>query len=79
LPTEQTTEGVEHIEVYRCDHCKGVASILIHKHSEKGTWPEIEFCPFCGLSKKYLPEFDNEHGKSLNKGESIQGRGEKRD
>ena len=57
---KQKTEGVEHIEVYRCNHCEGVASILIHKHTEKGTWPEIEFCPFCGLSKMYPVDFNND-------------------
>jgi len=53
-------------EVYRCVHCAGVASILISKHTKKGTWPEIEFCPFCGLSNMYLAEFNNEYDKSLN-------------
>ncbi len=52
-------------EVYRCAHCAGVASILISKHTEKGTWPEIEFCPFCGLSNMYPAEFNNESNKSL--------------
>ena len=62
---KQKTEGVEHIEEYRCNHCEGVASILIHKHTEKGTWPEIEFCPFCGLSKMYPVDFSNESNKLL--------------
>jgi hypothetical protein len=53
-------------EVYRCVHCAGVASILIRKHTKKGTWPEIEFCPFCGFSNMYPREFDNEHDKLLN-------------
>jgi len=55
-------------EVYRCAHCAGVASILISKHTKKGTWPEIEFCPFCGFSNMYLGEFNNESDKSLNEG-----------
>lgn len=63
---EQKTESAEHIEVYRCIHCAGVASILIRKHTKKGTWPEIEFCPFCGFSNMYPREFDNEHDKLLN-------------
>jgi hypothetical protein len=67
---KQKTEEAEHIEVYRCIHCKGVASILISKHTEKGTWPEIEFCPFCGLSNIYLREFINEHDKLLNEKKS---------
>jgi len=63
----QKAESSEYIEVYRCTHCAGVASILIHKHTKKGTWPEIEFCPFCGWSNIYPGEFDNEHNKLLNK------------
>jgi len=63
---KQKAESAEHIEVYRCIHCAGVASILIRKHTKKGTWPEIEFCPFCGLSNMYLGEFNNEYDKSLN-------------
>jgi len=55
-------------EPYRCVHCAGVASILISKHTKKGTWPEIEFCPFCGFSNMYLGEFNNESDKSLNEG-----------
>lgn len=58
--------SAEHIEVYNCIHCAGVASILISKHTKKGTWPEIEFCPFCGLSNIYPREFDNEFDKLLN-------------
>jgi hypothetical protein len=64
---EQKTASAEHIEMYRCIHCTGAASILIQKHSEKGTWPEIEFCPFCGMSNMYPAEFNNEDNNSLNK------------
>ncbi len=53
-------------EIYRCVHCAGVARILISKHTEKGTWPEIEFCPFCGMSNMYPAEFSNKDDKSLN-------------
>jgi len=63
---KQKTESAEHIEVYKCIHCAGVASILIREHTKKGTWPEIEFCPFCGLSNRYPKEFDNEHDTLLN-------------
>jgi hypothetical protein len=62
---KQRSVGAE-AEVHRCLHCTGVASILIIKHTKKGTWPEIEFCLSCGLSNKYPREFDNEHGKLLN-------------
>jgi hypothetical protein len=62
---KQKTENAEHIEVYRCIHCAGVVSILIREHTKKGTWPEIEFCPFCGMSNMYLREFNNEHDKLL--------------
>jgi hypothetical protein len=57
---KQDQESTNHIEVYRCIHCAGIANILIRKHTKKGTWPEIEFCPFCGLSNMYPREFDNE-------------------
>jgi hypothetical protein len=60
---KQNPISAEAIEVYRCVHCAGVASILISKHTKKGTWPEIEFCPFCGMSNLYPREFDNEHDK----------------
>ena len=60
---KQKTESAEDNEVYRCIHCAGVASILIREHTQKGTWPEIEFCPFCGLSNMYPREFDNERDK----------------
>jgi len=63
---KQEAESAEHIEVYKCIHCAGVASILISKHTKKGTWPEIEFCPFCGFSNMYPAEFSNEYDKSLN-------------
>lgn len=53
-------------EVYRCVHCAGVASILISKSTEKGTWPEIEFCPFCGFSNMFFVELNNESDNSLN-------------
>ena len=46
---------------YECIHCKGIASIGIVKRTEKGTVPEIEFCPFCGLSNAYTREADNDH------------------
>jgi len=62
---EQKLTSVE-AEVYRCAHCAGVASILIREPTKKGTWPEIEFCPFCGLSNMYPAEFSNEEDKSLN-------------
>ncbi len=67
---KQKAESEEHIELYRCIHCAGVAGISIIEHTKKGTWPEIEFCPFCGLSNIYPKEFDNEHDKSL-KEESL--------
>jgi len=53
-------------EVYRCVHCAGVASILISKPTEKGTWPEIEFCPFCGFSNMFFVALNKESDNSLN-------------
>ncbi len=63
---KQKAESAVQIELYKCHHCAGVANILIRKHTKKGTWPEIEFCPFCGLSNRYPREFDNEHDTLLN-------------
>jgi hypothetical protein len=53
-----------HEKVLKCIHCTGIASILIIKHTEKGTLPEIEFCPFCGLTNMYPVEAVNEHEKN---------------
>ena len=63
---KQKEQSLERNEVYRCIHCAGVASILVCEHTKKGTWPEIEFCPFCGLSNGYPREFNNGHDKLLN-------------
>ena len=63
---KQKAERAEQIELYKCIHCAGVANILIREHTKKGTWPEIEFCPFCGLSNRYPREFDSEHDTLLN-------------
>lgn len=43
---------------YECIHCKGIARIVIVKPAQKATEPEIEFCPFCGLSNAYPRETD---------------------
>ena len=59
-------ESGEHMEVHKCIHCAGVAGILIRGHTQKGTWPEIEFCPFCGMSNMYPRELDNEQDKLIN-------------
>jgi hypothetical protein len=57
---KQKAESIEHVEVHRCIHCAGVASILTQEHTEKGIWPEIEFCPFCGMSNTYPRELVDE-------------------
>jgi hypothetical protein len=62
----QKVESSEYTEMYRCIHCAGVANILIREHTKKGTWPEIEFCPFCGTSNIYPGELENEEDKLLN-------------
>lgn len=51
MKQEATTMSQE--AAYRCIHCGGIASIRVILHTEKGTWPEIEFCPFCGLTNRY--------------------------
>jgi len=51
---------IDYNTVYKCIHCEGISSIGIVKHTEKGTVPEIEFCPFCGLSNAYPREADND-------------------
>ncbi len=63
---KQEEQSADLIEVYKCVHCAGVANILIREHTKKGTWPEIEFCPFCGMSNMYPREVDNEEDKLLN-------------
>lgn len=49
----------EHDKVYQCIHCSGIAIISVLRHTEKGTWPEIEFCPFCGSTNMYPAESAN--------------------
>jgi hypothetical protein len=63
---KQKGQSADLIEVYKCIHCAGVANILIREHTKKGTWPEIEFCPFCGMSNMYPRELDNQHDNLLN-------------
>jgi hypothetical protein len=46
------------MEEYICIHCNGVAQINIIKDTDKATLPEIEFCPFCGMSNFYPKESD---------------------
>jgi hypothetical protein len=58
---KQEAAIMNHREGYRCIHCEGIASVLIIKHTEKGTWPEIEFCPFCGSTDIHPVEFADEH------------------
>jgi hypothetical protein len=43
-------------EKYKCKHCKGVTSIKVLRDTEKATIPQIEFCPFCGMSNFYPKE-----------------------
>jgi len=44
------------VEEYECIHCRGITGIRIIKDTEKGTWPRIEFCPFCGMSDIFPKE-----------------------
>jgi hypothetical protein len=46
------------MEVYKCIHCEGISRIEVIKDTEKATEPEIEFCPFCGMSNLYRKEED---------------------
>ena len=34
-----------------CKFCHGTINYIVVKESEKATEPEIEFCPFCGMSQ----------------------------
>jgi ribosomal protein S27AE len=43
----------EGIERYECDHCGGIAIIILVHNTEKVTYPTIEFCPLCGNSVAY--------------------------
>jgi hypothetical protein len=56
---KQDAATIKHEIVYQCIHCDGIAIITVVKHTEKGTWPEIEFCPFCGLTNMYPVESSN--------------------
>lgn len=33
-----------------CKFCHGTINYIVVKESEKANEPEIEFCPFCGMS-----------------------------
>lgn len=48
------------MEEYKCIHCEGIAQINITKDTEKATEPEIEFCPFCGMSNEYAKEIEGD-------------------
>ncbi len=63
---KQNATTAQHIEVYRCNHCAGMACISIIQHTRKATWPEIEFCPFCGMSNSYPVESDGDDKLLLN-------------
>jgi len=52
----QEMNGKTYTGDYECIHCEGIADIRIIKDSEKGTYPSIEFCPFCGMSNTILGE-----------------------
>lgn len=41
---------------YKCKDCKGLVQITIVRESEKATEPNIEFCPFCGMSNFFIKE-----------------------
>jgi hypothetical protein len=46
------------MDEYKCKHCKGIAQITILEDTEKATDPNIEFCPFCGMSDLYPKEIE---------------------
>ena len=50
---------------YKCKHCNGVTGISILRNTEKATIPEIEFCPFCGMSNFYAKELENKYDKII--------------
>jgi len=52
----QEMNGKAYTGDYECIHCEGIADIRIIKDSEKGTYPSIEVCPFCGMSNSILGE-----------------------
>jgi hypothetical protein len=45
---------------YSCIHCEGVSLIIIIEPTEKATLPEVEFCPFCGMSNEYPKEIEED-------------------
>jgi uncharacterized C2H2 Zn-finger protein len=41
-----------------CPHCDGVFVIEIIENISKATYPEIEFCPLCGMAYHYEKELN---------------------
>ncbi len=39
------------MDTLKCKFCQATINYIIIKKSEKATEPEIEFCPFCGMSQ----------------------------
>lgn len=48
------------MEEYECIHCEGASLIIILKDTQKATLPNIEFCPFCGMSNMYPKEREDD-------------------
>jgi len=41
---------------YQCAHCESVSLVITLQPTEKATLPEVEFCPYCGMSNEYARE-----------------------
>lgn len=39
---------------FLCEWCKSKTKINLVKLGEKGTIPEIEYCPVCGMSEEMI-------------------------
>lgn len=46
-------EDEKHIK-FKCEWCKGVTQVKLIKNINKSTFPEIEYCPICGMSDEMI-------------------------
>lgn len=47
---------------FECDWCKGITKINVKKKGDKGTVPEIEYCPIGGMSDEMIKSAGEKDG-----------------
>ena len=47
---------------FKCNWCKGKTRISVEERGDKGTVPEIEHCPLCGMSDEMIKSAGVENG-----------------